>query len=84
MNMLVIALLAIELFTVCTKLVEMALLHSTVLTTAKMLPSVGLDLMQEIIIGLGVQCLTIQAKLACAIKGICKLLFMHHLISGLG
>ena len=36
--------------------------------------------MQEIITGLRVQCLAIWAKLACAIKGIFKLLFMHHLI----
>ena len=33
----------------------------------KKLPPVGLDLVQEIIAGLGVQCLTISAKLACAI-----------------
>ena len=41
------------------------------------------DLVQEIIAGLGVQCLTIWVKLACAIEGIFKLLFMHHLIFGL-
>ena len=52
--------------------------HQRILTTA-----VGLDLMQEIIAGLGVQCLTILAKQACAIYGIFKLLFMHHLIFGL-
>ena len=58
----------IEFFTVCTKLAEMALLYSKELTTAKKkLPPVGLGLMQEIITGLGVQCLTIWAKLPCAI-----------------
>ena len=46
-------------FTVYTKLAEMALLYSKDLTTAKKkLPPVGPDLMQEIITGLGVQCLT--------------------------
>ena len=58
----------IEFFTVCTKLAETAILYSKDLTTAKkMLPPVGLDLVQEIIAGLGVQCLTIWAKQACAI-----------------
>ena len=51
--------LAIEFFTVCTTLAEMAILYSKELTTAKKLPPVGLNLMQEIITGLGVQCLTI-------------------------
>ena len=51
---------AIEFFTVCTKLAEMAILYSKDLTTAKKeLPPVGLDLVQEINAGLGVQCLTI-------------------------
>ena len=51
---------AVEFFTVCTKLAEMAILYSKDLTTAKKkLPSVGLDLMLQIITGLGVQCLTI-------------------------
>ena len=49
----------------------------------KKLPLVGLDLLLQIITGLGVQCLTIWAKQACAISGIFKLLFMHHLIFGL-
>ena len=40
------------------KLTEMALLYSKELTTAKKVTPVGLDLMQEIITGLGVQCLT--------------------------
>ena len=40
----------------------------------------GLDLMQEIITDLRVQCLTNSAKLACATQGIFKLLFMDHLI----
>ena len=45
----------------------MAVLTSTNLATAnKKLPPVGLNLMQEIITGLGVQCLTNWAKLACA------------------
>ena len=44
----------------CTKLAEMAILYSKDLTTAKKkLPPVGVDLVQEIIAGLGVQCLTI-------------------------
>ena len=47
-----------EFFTVCTKLAEMAILYSKDLTTAKKkLPAVGLDLMLQIITGLGVQCL---------------------------
>ena len=46
-----------EFFTVCTKLAEMAILYSKDLTTAKKkLPPVGLDLMLQIIAGLGVQC----------------------------
>ena len=50
----------VEFFTVCTKLAEMAILYSKDLTTAKKkLPPVGLDLVHEIIAGLGVQCLTI-------------------------
>ena len=44
-----------EFFTVCTKLAEMAILYSRDLTTAKKkLSPVGLDLMPEIITGLGV------------------------------
>ena len=51
---------SIEFFTVCTKLAEMAVLYLKDLTTAKKeLPPVGLDLMLQIITGLGVQCLTI-------------------------
>ena len=52
--------LLIEFFTVCTKLAEMAILYSKDLTIAKKkkLPPVGLDLMLQIITGLGVQCLT--------------------------
>ena len=50
---------AIEFFTVNAKLVEMAILASLDLTTAKIkLPPVGLNLMQEIITSLRVQCLT--------------------------
>ena len=50
---------SIEFFTVCTKLTEMAILYSKDLTTAKKsLPPVELDLMLQIITGLGVQCLT--------------------------
>ena len=45
----------VEFFTVCTKLAEMAILYSKDLTTAKKLPPVGLDLMLQIITGLGVQ-----------------------------
>ena len=57
-----------EFFTVCTKLAEMAILYSKNLTTAKKkLAPVGLNLVQEIIAGLEVQCLTIRAKQACAI-----------------
>ena len=48
----------LKFFTVYTKLVEMAGLASKDLTTAKKLPPVGLDLMQEIITGFRVQCLT--------------------------
>ena len=45
-----------EFFTVCTKLAERAILYSKDLTTAKKkLPPVGLDLMLQIITGLGVQ-----------------------------
>ena len=48
--------MSIEFFTVCTKLAEMAILYSKDLTTAKKkLPPMGLDLVQEIIAGLGVQ-----------------------------
>ena len=51
--------LTFEFFTVCKKLAEMAILYSKDLTTAKKkLPPVGLDLMPQIITGLGVQCLT--------------------------
>ena len=48
---------------------EMAILYSKDLKTAnkKELPPVGLDLMLQIITGLGVHCLTIWAKQACAI-----------------
>ena len=42
-----------EFITVYTKLAEMAVLTSKDLTTEKKLPSVGLNLMQEIITGLG-------------------------------
>ena len=44
----------IEFFTVYTKLAEMAILYSK----DKKLPPVGLELIPEIITGLGVQCLT--------------------------
>ena len=47
----------IEFFTVYTKLAEMAVFASEDLTTAKKLPPVGFNLMQEIITDLGVQCL---------------------------
>ena len=48
-----------QFFTFCTKLAEMATLYSKDLTTAKIkLPPVGLDLILQIITGLGVQCLT--------------------------
>ena len=61
--------LPVEFFTVCTKLAEMAILYSKDLTTAKkMLPPVGLNLVQEIVAGLGVQCLSIWAKLACQVS----------------
>ena len=51
--------ISFDFFTVCTKLAEMAILYSRDLTTAKKkLPPVGLDLMPQIITGLGVQCLT--------------------------
>ena len=49
---------ALEFFTVCTKLAEMALLYSKELTTAKKVTSSGAR-PDEIITGLGVQCLTI-------------------------
>ena len=53
----------------CTKLAEMTSLYSKDLTTAKKkLPPVGLDLMLQIITGLGVQCLTRWAKQAFAYK----------------
>ena len=48
----------IEFFTVNTKLAEMAVLASKDLTTAKKLPQEELNLMQEIITGLEVHCLT--------------------------
>ena len=59
--------LPFEFFTVYTELAEMALLASKYLTTANKLKSsptnkffgpVGLDLMQEIITGSRIQCLT--------------------------
>ena len=57
--MIFLSVVLIEFFIVCTKLAEMALLYSKELTTAKKkLPPVGLELMQEIITGLGVQYLT--------------------------
>ena len=47
-----------EFFTIYTKLEEIAVLSSKDLTTAKkIIFPVGLHLMQEIITGLGVQCL---------------------------
>ena len=55
-------------FTVYTKLVEMALLASKDLTNSKMLLPVGLDLMQEIITGLRVQCLSKCTSPAIACK----------------
>ena len=55
---------AIEFFTVNTKLAEMAVLASKDLTTAKR--SYLLNLMQGIITGLRVNCLTNWAKLLCA------------------
>ena len=49
----------IEFFTVCTKLAEMAIfLFKGFNNSKKKLPPVGLDLMLQIITGLGVQCLT--------------------------
>ena len=49
----------IEFFTVCTMLAEMAILYSKDFNNSKKkLPPVGLDLMLQIITGLGVQCLT--------------------------
>ena len=62
----------------------MALLASKDYQQQKKLPLVGLNLMQEIITGLGVQCLTNWAKLDHAIEGIFKLLFMHLLTFELG
>ena len=49
----------IGFFIVCKKLVEMVILYSKDLTTAKKVTSSGLDLMLQIITGLEVQCLTI-------------------------
>ena len=50
--------ISIDFFIVYTKLVEMALLASEDLTTAKKITSTGLDLMHEIITGLRLLCLT--------------------------
>ena len=74
--------LPIQFFTVCTKLPEMALLYSKELTTAEQkLPPAGLDLMQEISTGLGVQCLTIWAKLTFACKSkTFRSLYSHALL----
>ena len=47
----------VEFFTVCTKLAEMEILYSKDLTTAKKSYPVGLNLVQEIIAGLGVHVL---------------------------
>ena len=47
-----------EFFIVYTKLAEMALFSPNDLTTLKKLPLVGLDLILQIITGLGVQSLT--------------------------
>ena len=59
----------IGFFTVCTKFAEMAILYSKDLTTAKKkLPPEGLDLMLQIITGLGVQCLARWAKQVFAYK----------------
>ena len=59
MNEPIVNPLTFQFFTVCTKLAEMAILYSKDLTTAKKkLPPVGLNLMLQIITGLGVQCLT--------------------------
>ena len=52
----------------------MTVLASKNLTTAKKLPPVGLDLMQEIITCSGVPCLTNCTKLVCASQGIFKLI----------
>ena len=53
--------LTFKFFTVCTEiLAEIAILYSEVFNNSKKkLPPVGFDLVQEIIAGLGVQCLTI-------------------------
>ena len=48
----------IKFFTVYTNLAKMAVLASTNLTTAKNKLPAGLNLMQEIIIGLGVEYIT--------------------------
>ena len=71
-----------EFFTVCRKLAEMASLYSKELTAAKKkLPPVGFDLMQEIITSLGVQCLTIWAKLTFACKSkTFRSLYSHALL----
>ena len=59
----------IEFFTVCTKLAEMTLLTSRDLTAAKKLFPVGLDLMQEIITSIRVQCLwLIENRLSFPLK----------------
>ena len=60
--------LANKFFTVNTKLEEMVAMASRDLTPAKKSPPVGLHLMQEIITGWRVQCLTNWAKLAFACK----------------
>ena len=60
-------LIAIEFFTVSTKLAEMVILASKDLRTLTNVPPVGLDLMEEIITGLRVQHLTNQTKQTCAI-----------------
>ena len=74
----------IEFFTVCTKFAELAILYWKDLTRAKKkLSPVALGLVQEIIAGSGVQCLTNWVKLACASQLISELLFIHHLIFGL-
>ena len=57
-----------EFFTVYTKLVQIALLASKDLTTAKMLLPEGLDLIQEMITGLRVQWLSKCASPAFACK----------------
>ena len=60
----------------------MALLYSKDLTTAKKkLLRVGFDLMLQIITGLGVQCLTIWAKLTFACKSkTFRSLYSHALL----